>query len=388
MKIIDNSEHDLSEDKIKSKLFIPKRMFSGRKHKMTVAQMFWGLLIGIAALFGVAFSWAYIPTSSPIGLLVGIGSLIFMILSCETVIINKIIFFVVMMLISLNTGRNIALIGGVLFVSGILVRKLMYREGKEIDRYMNFLETQVTDLMPFWNIVNIGEDSDVKSAGRITYDTGVEAYVIEVQREYALGRPKGFKARHYTAVTDAITYLLQEGYSYVYYSYNIGTPNVEPLADTVSVLGKFPESPIYRLASAIIQYVRKLVGSVPVEMEYYLVYTNGSTDQARRLRQDMDITVDTFKGSLYGKARILDKTGCIRFFLGYFGINYIDEKSLYRKFGKDSDLEVISNVKRNEAGDVIDVENEFGLYEGTEEYDNLIRGLYKARGYEENEEDK
>ena len=341
--MLNNSASDLVTDPRKNKLFIPKKLVSGKKKRFSTAQEF-GMII--LAFIYIIFSILVLTRIRPVMLCIPVWA--------------------VFSLVCLK-----------------VLRKWVINEKKEMIRYMDFLEGQITDLLPFWRIVDIGATSDIRNAGRITYASGVEAYVIAIEREYCLGRPKGFKAMHYTAVTDVITHILQEGYSYVYYSYNIGTPNTEPLGDTASVLRKFPESPIYLIVSKIISYVRALVGDVPVEVEYYLVHTNGSTEQARKLRRDCEIAVDGFRSSLYGKARMLNKEELIDFFLKYHGLEHLDEKSLYRKFGKDSKMEVISDIRRDEAGDILKVDDDFQVYTGTEEYDNLIKSIYKARGYSE-----
>lgn len=267
-------------------------------------------------------------------------------------------------------------------------RKIILKEKRLMERYMDFLEGQITDLLPFWNIIHIGETSSVVNAGRITYRNGVEAYIIEAEREYALGRPKGFKALHYTNVTNAITHILSEGYNYVYYNYELGTPNTEPLQDTVANLRHFRESPIYKIVSKIINYVRELVGNVPVEVEYYLVYTTGMVDHSRKLRRDCEIMVDHLRGGLYGKAHILNKEECVRFFLKYHGLQYFDEKMLYRKFGRDSDLAVLKNVKHDEAGNTLKIDDNFDVYDGSSAYDELVKEIYKARGENLKSEDE
>lgn len=346
----DNSLGDLKDGK-ENKLFIPKKLLSGKKRHFSTGQelgfIFFGFVYGLATLF----------------ILIRIREL-------------------------MGNVLGIAIWVVFTWLAQKFLRKFIINEKKEMARYMDFLEGQVTDLLPFWNIADIGETNDLKNAGRIIYTSGVEAYVIAIEREFALGRQKGFKAMHYTAVTDVITHLLQEGHSYVYYSCNIGTPNVEPLGDTATVLSKFPESPIYLTVSKIINYVRALVGDVPVEVEYYLVYTNGTTEAARKLKRDCEIAVDGFRGSLYGKARILNKEELIEFFLKYHGLEYLDEKNLYRKFGKDVTERVISDVRRNEVGDILRVDDDFNVYDGTEEYDNLIRSIYKARGYSDEDIEK
>lgn len=353
--MLNNSANDLSRDSKKNKLFIPRKLVSGKKKRFSTKQELGFILVGFVYVLVSIFMFTQL---------------------------NKVL-----------GGLSILLWILFTFLTQKFLRKVVINEKREMDRYMDFLEGQVTDLLPFWNIADIGATNDVKNAGRITYMSGIEAYVIAIEREYALGRQKGFKATHYTVVTDVITHLLQEGYSYVYYSYNIGTPNIEPLGDTATVLRNFPESPIYLIVSQIINYVRTLVGDVPVEVEYYLVYTNGTTEQARKLRRDCEIAVDGFRGSLYGKSRILNKEELIDFFLKYHGLEHLDEKTLYRKFGKEANVSVISDVKRNETGDILRVDDEFKVYDGTEEYDNLIKSLYKARGQSEdgkplNEKDK
>lgn len=341
--MLNNSVGDMSKDPKKSKLFIPRKLTSGKKKRLSTGQE-----------LGLIFE----------GFVYAIGSIL---------VLARIRPMIV----------AIAIWIAITFIAQKILRKWVIKEKREMKRYMDFLEGQITDLLPFWGIADIGATTDSKHAGRIIYTSSIEAYVISVEREYALGRPKGFKATHYTAVTDVITHILQEGYSYVYYSYNIGTPNTEPLGDTATVLRNFPESPIYLIVSKIINYVRALVGDVPVEVEYYLVYTNGTTEQARKLRRDCEIAIDGFKSSLYGKAKILNKEELIEFFLKYHGLVHLDEKSLYRKFGKESDAKVITDIKRNETGDVLRLDDDFQVYDGSEEYDNLIKSIYKARGYSE-----
>lgn len=341
--MLNNSAADLSKDPRKNKLFIPRKLTSGKKKKLSTGQEMGLIFLGFIYAIGVIFIFAKVRP-----IILAVVAFILFTFPCQKIL-----------------------------------RKWVINEKREMKRYMDFLEGQITDLLPFWGIADIGATRDSKHAGRITYTSGVEAYVIAIEREYALGRPKGFKATHYTAVTDVITHLLQEGYSYVYYSYNIGTPNTEPLGDTATVLRNFPESPIYLIVSKIINYVRILVGDVPVEVEYYLVYTNGTTEQARKLRRDCEIAVDGFKSSLYGKSKILNKEELIDFFLKYHGLVHLDEKSLYRKFGKESDAKVITDIKRNETGDVLRLDDDFQVYDGSEEYDNLIKSLMKARGYSE-----
>lgn len=339
--MLNNSAHDLSNNSKASRLFVPRKLFTGKKKRFSTRQEIWFVVFGFVYAIGSIFCWTTLRMRFGVG-----GPILWGIFT---------------------------------FFAQKFFRKFILHEKAEIDRYMDFLEGQVTDLLPFWNIVDIGASNDVKNAGRITYVSGVEAYVIAIEREYSFGRRAGFKAIHYSGVTDVITHILQEGYNYVYYSYDIGTPNTEPLGDTVTVLRNFPESPIYLIVSKIINYVRDFVGNVPVEVEYYLIYTNGSTEQARKLRHDCEVAVDGFRGTLYGKARMLNKEELIDFFLKYHGLEHLDEKTLYRKFGKESDINVIYDINRNEAGDILRIDDDFKLYDGTEEYDNLIRDLYKAR---------
>lgn len=340
--MLHNSASELSKGTKSDKLFIPRKLDSGRKKRFSTGQEIGFILC--AFVFALVSLLLLTKLGGQYGVLFFIAWVVFV------------------------------------FLFQKFLRKFVIKEEREMDKYMDFLEGQVTDLLPFWNIADLGASNDLKNAGRITYMNGIEAYVIAIEREYALGRPKGFKAVHYTTLTDTLTNLLQEGYSYVYYSYNIGTPNTEPLGDTATVLRNFPESPIYSIASKIINHVRDLVGFIPVEVEYYLVYTNGSTEQARKLRRDCEIAVDGFRGTLYGKSRILNKEELILFFLKYHGLEHLDEKMLYRKFGKDSDIDVISDIKRNEVGDILRIDDDdFKVYDGTEEYDNLIKSLYKAR---------
>lgn len=231
-----------------------------------------------------------------------------------------------------------------LFLTQLILRKIVFKEKKLKANFNEFLEHQVTKIDPFWNILKIKKD------GRIIFVSGEEAYIICLQRDYLFSRPENFRNIHYNTVTKVYTDLLSKKYNLMYFSEKNDGANEKPMDDIVNKLLTYENEPLINLVTNIINYNKILVQKVNTEFEYLIVYTDGSSQQSFSLEQDIKNAVEDYRKTLYEKAYVANRKEVYQVCKNHFNLGALDVAALNSKYSENKQLNVftIDNLEKAE----------------------------------------
>lgn len=236
-------------------------------------------------------------------------------------------------------------------------------------KFYRYKQNQHTNPGKFWGISYMNDD------GRIIYTSGLEAYIVIMEKGYSIGRYPGFKHDHYDRLTDAFNFLMQEGYICLYNNYNIGEPNTKPLDETSRILSRFVGSKLYKLAQIFVGFIRQKVEFIPSELEFMVVAVQGYSEKALRMYEDVNKFIEIIGKTLYEKSYIADEKLAVDITRRYFDVNSMNMLTLSRRHGYDTSYNPFQGVKEFQAAKVISADSKIRSAESVAALEEMLKAM-------------
>lgn len=243
--------------------------------------------------------------------------------------------------VSLITGSVVFLIVSQLFNLWLwlwIARKWVMKEKILKKIFSEERKHRITDIGAFWGIYSISGD-------KIYFVDGRCGILVTTSRGYLHGRPPNFEDTHYSMLTMFIRHVLRAGYSIKYYNRMESDANIEALRVTEQRIASQRGTGLYELTTSVIRYLRMLAPSIAdTEKETFFICCD-NIEMYPKMLSEVKIALEYLKGGLYTDVVICTEKGIYNFIQSYFGLSYINIKSLIRNTFKEASYEMVKLVE-------------------------------------------